>query len=106
MLAYSVADHELSTVSVIGQRFLFWLRVMVFNATFQQYFSCIAYTTPELPFDQDGPFNFVGLWYFSTLNNISAISWQSVLLVEVTGVPAEKHGPVASHCHTLSHNVV
>jgi hypothetical protein len=30
---------------------------MVFNATFQQYFSCIAYTTPELPFDQDGPFN-------------------------------------------------
>jgi hypothetical protein len=79
---------------------------MVFNATFQQYFSCIAYTTPELPFDQDGPFNFVGLWYFSTLNNISAISWQSVLLVEVTGVPAEKHGPVASHCHTLSHNVV
>jgi hypothetical protein len=27
----------------------------------------------------------------STLNNISFILWQSVLLVEETGVPADKH---------------
>jgi hypothetical protein len=39
-------------------------------------------------------------------NNISLVSWRSVLLVEETGVPGENHGPVASHCQTLSHNVV
>ena len=43
-----------------------------------------------------------GLWCFTTFNNISAISWQSVLLVEETGGPGEKHRPVASHWHTLS----
>ena len=30
-------------------------------------------------------------------NNISAVSWRSVLLVEETGVPGENHRPVASH---------
>jgi hypothetical protein len=30
-------------------------------------------------------------------NNISVISWRSVLLVEETGVPVENHQPVASH---------
>jgi len=33
----------------------------------------------------------------ATFNNISAISWRSVLLVEETGVPGENHRPVASH---------
>ena len=28
-----------------------------------------------------------------TFNNISVISWQSVLLVEETGVPRENHRP-------------
>jgi hypothetical protein len=41
-----------------------------------------------------------------TLNNISAISWQSVLLVQETGVPKENHRPTTSHCQTLSHDVV
>ena len=41
-----------------------------------------------------------------TFNNILSISWQSVLLVEETGVPRESHWPVASHWQTLSHNVV
>jgi hypothetical protein len=41
-----------------------------------------------------------------TLNNISVISWRSVLLMEETGVPGENHRPVASHWQTLSHNVV
>ena len=40
----------------------------------------------------------------ATFNNISAISWRSVLLVEETEVPGENHRPVASE--TLSHNVV
>jgi len=38
-----------------------------------------------------------------TFNNISVISWRSVLLVEETG---ENHGPVASHWYTFSHNFV
>jgi len=40
----------------------------------------------------------VGFMVFNTtFNNISAISWRSVLLVEETGGPGEKHRPVASH---------
>jgi hypothetical protein len=42
----------------------------------------------------------------ATFNNISVISWRSVLLVEETGVPRENHRPVASHLQTLSQNVV
>ena len=42
----------------------------------------------------------------ATFNNISVISWWSVLLVEETGVPRENLRPVASHRQTLSHNVV
>ena len=34
----------------------------------------------------------------ATFNNISAISWRSVLFVEETGEPVENHRPVASHC--------
>ena len=33
----------------------------------------------------------------ATFNNISVISWRSVLLVEVTGGPRKNHRPVASH---------
>jgi hypothetical protein len=32
----------------------------------------------------------------ATFNNISAISWRSVLFVDETGVPGENHRPVAS----------
>jgi hypothetical protein len=42
----------------------------------------------------------------ATFNNISVISWQSVLLVQETRVPGENHRPVACHWQTLSHNVV
>jgi hypothetical protein len=37
----------------------------------------------------------------ATFNNISAISWQSVLLVEETGVHGKIHRPVASHRNNL-----
>jgi hypothetical protein len=33
----------------------------------------------------------------ATFNNISALSWQSVLLVEETGVPGENNRPGVSH---------
>ena len=36
----------------------------------------------------------------ATYNNISAISWQSVLLVQETGVPKENPRPVANHWQT------
>jgi hypothetical protein len=42
----------------------------------------------------------------ATCNNISVISWSSVLLVEETVVLGEKRRPVARHWQTLSHNVV
>ena len=42
----------------------------------------------------------------ATFNNISVISWRSVLLVEETGVPRENHWFTASHWQTLSHNIV
>jgi hypothetical protein len=42
----------------------------------------------------------------ATSNNILAISCQSVLLVEETGVHRENHRPVTSHWQILSHNVV
>jgi hypothetical protein len=42
----------------------------------------------------------------ATLNNISVISWWSVLLVEETRVHAENHRPAASYYQALSHNVV
>jgi hypothetical protein len=42
----------------------------------------------------------------ATFNNILVISWRSVLLVGGTGVPGENHRPAASHCQTLSHNVL
>ena len=42
----------------------------------------------------------------ATFNNISVITWWSVLLVDETVVPGENHQPVASHGKTLSHNVV
>jgi len=32
----------------------------------------------------------------ATFNNISVISWRSVLLVEETGVPEENHRPVVN----------
>ena len=42
----------------------------------------------------------------SIFNNISVISWWSVLLVEETGVPGENHWPAVCHWQTLSHNIV
>ena len=50
----------------------------------------------------------------ATVNNISAMSWRSVLLVKETQIPAENHQPVSSHTenhqpvssHTENHQPV
>ena len=41
----------------------------------------------------------------ATFNNISAISWRSVLLVEETGVPVENHRPAANFYHIMLYRV-
>ena len=42
----------------------------------------------------------------ATFNNISVISWWSVLLVEEITIPEENHRPAASHRQNVSHYVV
>jgi hypothetical protein len=42
----------------------------------------------------------------ATFNNISVISWRTVLWMEKAGLPEENHFPVAIHWQTLSYNVV
>ena len=42
----------------------------------------------------------------ATFNNISVISWWSILLVQETGVPGGNHRPAANNWQTVSHNVV
>jgi len=42
----------------------------------------------------------------ATFNDISVISWWSILLVEETEILRENHRSAASHRQNLSHNVV
>ena len=37
------------------------------------------------------------MMFNATFNNISAISWRSILLVDEIGVPGENHRPATSH---------
>ena len=40
----------------------------------------------------------IDFWCFNaTFNNISAISWRTILVVEEAGVPADNHRPWASN---------
>jgi uncharacterized DUF497 family protein len=62
---------------------------------------------------QDLIVNIIAEWYRvmvmvfnATFNNISVISWRSVLLVEEIRVPGENHWPAAGDWQTLSHTVV
>jgi hypothetical protein len=63
-------------------------------------------------FCNENMYNIIGFVWFgflvfnATINNISVISWRSVLLVEETWVPGENHRPAASYWQTLSHTVV
>ena len=41
----------------------------------------------------------------ATFNNISVISWWSVILVKENGVPGENYRPAVSHWKTLSHTL-
>jgi len=76
--------------------FQIWLCVFIWD-------SCFSYWIDHV----ECIFNRVRVMVFNTtFNNISFISWRSVLLMEETWVPRENHWPAASHWQTLSHNVV
>ena len=47
-----------------------------------------------------------GLVFSATFNNISVISWRTILICWGNRSTLENHLPVASHWQTLSHNVV
>jgi hypothetical protein len=65
-----------------------------------QYFNCCTSNTSIFGY------KYGGLWRLNaTFNNISVISWRSVLLVEETGV-SEKTTDLSHRWQTLSHNVV
>ena len=51
-------------------------------------------------------FKWGGMVFNATFNNISVISWLSILLVEETEVPRENHRPFTGHLQALSSNVV
>ena len=83
---------------------IFSLGPLVFS-----YCQCLVRYLPFEDFDLSTPgewLRFKVMVFYATLNNISVISWQSVLLVEEIGGLGENHRPVASHWQTLSHNVV
>jgi hypothetical protein len=60
-----------------------WLYIIIKHVLIFPWFICLVW------------FGF--MVFNATFNNISVISWQSVLLVEETGEPGENHRPVASH---------
>ena len=57
-------------------------------------------------FDIVVKWGFTVMVFNTTFNNISVISWWSVLLVVKTVEPGENHRPTASHWQTLLHNDV
>ena len=94
------SDHANTWNGVVNNKLLiFFLLVLLYF-----FFFCFSF----LNFYQC--FLFVDWFRFmvfnATFNNISVISWRSVLLVEQTGGPGENHRPTASHWQTLSRNVV
>jgi hypothetical protein len=53
--------------------------------------------THHYGFSLTGKSSVMVMVFNANFNNISVISWWSVLLMEKTGVPGENHRPVASH---------
>ena len=65
-----------------------------------------SYIQNDKTFTNDRPYRVKLMIFNATFNNISEISWRSVLLEWGTGVPGENHRPLSSHWQTLSHSVV
>jgi hypothetical protein len=83
--------------------------ILLCYCTSKSYFTsyCIYVACDLQSQNCDKAYIWLGLMVFNpTFNNISVISWRSVLLVEETNVPRENHGPAASHWQISSYNVV
>ena len=69
-----------------------------------------AFTSPSCPMREKSSLLFFFLqvqWALWGLGvSLSTILWNSALLVEETGVPAENHWPATNHWQTLLQNVV
>jgi hypothetical protein len=93
---------EILLKMVVKYRYLHWNKNVVFRKSLSYQYVNIRETK----------WNYF-LYLFRTrvmvlnpnFNNISAISWRSVLLVEETGVHGKNHRPAASHLQPLSHYV-
>jgi hypothetical protein len=112
------------SISWIISPFKFWTATIFLHAHLQVvYYNCVKFhKTPishlggvALTRYMDGRTDGRTGWFLYTPQTLfaggiiiylSVISWRSVLLVEETGVPGEKHRPATSHWQTLSHNVV
>jgi hypothetical protein len=90
---------SLTSVFVINHAFLWYRRISFKLAALRSMSNDWLVRSPVISLVWFMVFN-------ATFNNISVISWRSVLLVEETGVPGESHRPVASHWQTLSHKIV
>jgi hypothetical protein len=100
---YIMDYHYISKIMLVYHErtnYIWIIYIYMFFVNFEEKYL----STKKIP-----PLLFRLVWFMvfnATLNNISVISWQSVLLVEKTQVPGENHRPVASHWQILSHNVV
>ena len=85
---------------------LFWyLQPFTFGLRFAKVFGCSPITKHTFPHIHLSVSVRVILCN-ATFNNISVLSWRSVLFVEETWVPRENHRPTAIHWQTSSHIVV
>jgi hypothetical protein len=83
--------------------FVIWWRTYHRTTAFHTRYAAVhSFTSVDITYNK----NTIQFLNNASFNNISIISWQSVLLVEETGGPGENHWPVASHWQILSHNVV
>ena len=76
VLSYCLSAPVKTRLVILLNRFC--LFVCLFACLFACFFACL-------------------MVFNATFNNISVISWRSVLLVEETGGPGENHRPIASH---------
>ena len=80
-----------------------WIDLQIFNIFADP---VLHYSKMLTSSDIDINTNVQNMVFNDTVNNISFLSWRSIVLVEETGVPGENHRSVASRAYTLSHNVV
>jgi hypothetical protein len=98
---YSIQHNEINFNSISKDLWIAMFNYWKFSVQFYRVFRQIVHFTQDIILPNRVRVR--GMVFNATFNNISVISWRSVLLVEET---REKHRPVASHWQTLSHYVV